>query len=109
MLKLDNAVLNQALLIGLKIPLLFPIMGLAYEYQRFTAKRADRAWARAIAWPGLAVQALTTRTPTDDMLEVAIASMRQALWREAAGPEASTPAADGELIRVADYRQVGVT
>jgi len=103
----ENAVLNQALLIGLKLPLLLPIMGLAYEYQRFTAKRADHAWARAIAWPGLAVQALTTKKPTDDQLEVAIASMRQALWREKVGPEAPSPAGESGLIRVTDYRQVG--
>ena len=32
-----------------------------------------------LLWPGFLVQKITTRQPTDDMIEVAIVSMEQAL------------------------------
>jgi uncharacterized protein YqhQ len=77
--------LDHALYILLKLPLLFPIAGLAYEFQRLTSRHLDRRWAKAMAWPGMFVQRLTTRPPDDDQLEVALASLRQALWREQVG------------------------
>ena len=46
-------------------------------------------------WPGILVQMLTTRQPTDDMIEVAIVSMEQAL--EADGE--ALPAGSGTLPR----------
>jgi hypothetical protein len=39
----------------------------------------DHALVRAIMYPGILVQKITTRQPTDDMIEVAIVSMEQAL------------------------------
>ncbi len=74
--------LDQMIYIGIKLPLLFPIAGLAYEFQRLTSKHMKTRWARSLAWPGLLIQRLTTRPPTDDQLEVALASLRKALWRE---------------------------
>jgi uncharacterized protein YqhQ len=74
--------LNQVIYVGIKLPLLFPIAGLAYEFQRLTSRYLDRWWARMLAWPGMGIQRLTTRPPTDDQLEVALASLRKVLWRE---------------------------
>jgi uncharacterized protein YqhQ len=74
--------LNQVIYVGIKLPLLFPIAGLAYEFQRLTSRYMDRWWARMLAWPGLGIQRLTTRPPTDDQLEVALTSLRKVLWRE---------------------------
>ncbi|NOZ84727.1 MAG: DUF1385 domain-containing protein [Deltaproteobacteria bacterium] len=102
-----NRVADTVIVILIKLPLLFPVGGIAYEYQRFVAKRMGSTWVKALAWPGLAMQGLTTREPTDDQLEVAIASMKQALWREAAGPEAKAPVGSDELIHVRDYMSVG--
>jgi len=85
--------LDHLIYILTKLPLLFPIAGLAYEFQRLTSRFLDRWWARALAWPGMFVQRLTTRPPTDDQLEVALASLHKALWRERVGlpDEAAEP------------------
>lgn len=57
--------------------LLIPVLaGLAYEYIRWTARIADRPWARALLLPSLALQRLTTREPEPDMIEVAIAAFQ---------------------------------
>jgi uncharacterized protein YqhQ len=54
---------------------LIPVLAsLAYEYIRFTARFADRGWVKPLVWPNLALQRLTTRTPSQGMIEVAIAS-----------------------------------
>jgi uncharacterized protein YqhQ len=55
--------------------LLLPVLaGVAYEYIRWTSVHMDRAWVRWIVKPNLALQHLTTRQPTREMLEVAIAA-----------------------------------
>lgn len=86
---------THLLLVLLKLPLLLPVAGLAYEFNRFAGRHVDSPWLRPLLWPGLAMQLLTTRKPTDDQLEIALVSLRTALWREAAGKEART-GADGE-------------
>ncbi len=50
------------------------IASLAYEVIHWSA-RHDNMVTRAIAWPGLKLQRLTTKEPDDSMLEVAIAAM----------------------------------
>jgi uncharacterized protein YqhQ len=52
------------------------IAGIAYEVIRFAAKRMDRRWVRTAMVPGLTLQRMTTREPSLDQLEVAIASLR---------------------------------
>ena len=47
----------------------------AYEALRYTGMHFDRWWVRLLGQPGLWLQRLTTGEPTDDMLEVAIASL----------------------------------
>lgn len=55
--------------------LMIPVLaGLAYEYIRWTADHLDRFWVRWMIAPNLALQRLTTREPSLDMLEVAIAA-----------------------------------
>jgi uncharacterized protein YqhQ len=55
--------------------LLIPVLAaLAYEYIRWTAKHLDNPLVQFIIKPNLALQHLTTREPTLDMIEVAIAS-----------------------------------
>jgi uncharacterized protein YqhQ len=56
--------------------LLIPVIaGLSYEVIYFTANHADNPVVRVIAAPGLLLQALTTREPTDSQLEVALAAL----------------------------------
>ncbi|HEY0554902.1 MAG TPA: DUF1385 domain-containing protein [Thermoanaerobaculia bacterium] len=68
------------------------ITGLSYEVLRFTAKHRAAPLFAVLVAPGLALQRITTQEPTDDMLEVAIAALEEAL-RE-----------DGLLDDVVDHR-----
>jgi len=53
--------------------LLLPVLaGLAYEYIRWTASHIENPLVRWIVRPNLALQHLTTREPSPDMLEVSI-------------------------------------
>ena len=59
--------------------LLVPVIaGISYEVLKAAAKR-DNLVCRVARAPGLALQHLTTKEPTEDMLEVAIASFELAL------------------------------
>ncbi len=54
---------------------LIPVLaGLAYEYIRWSANHLDSALVRLLVKPNLALQSLTTREPSLDMLEVSIAA-----------------------------------
>jgi uncharacterized protein YqhQ len=55
--------------------LLLPVLaGVAYEYIRWTASHLESRWVRWLIRPNLALQGLTTREPSLDMLEVSIAA-----------------------------------
>jgi len=69
-----------------RIVLIPVIAAVSYELLRFGARHRDSAVIRAIFAPGIWVQKITTKQPTDDMIEVAIVSMEQAM------------AADGETL-----------
>jgi uncharacterized protein YqhQ len=57
--------------------LLLPVLaGLAYEYIRWTAHHLDNPIVRLLIKPNLALQHLTTREPSMDMLEVSIAAFK---------------------------------
>jgi uncharacterized protein YqhQ len=70
----------------LGIPL---IAGLSYEVIKWAGKHRRKRWVRAVMWPGLMLQNLTTREPDEEQLAVAIASLEAVLARE-------TPAVSGE-------------
>ena len=60
--------------------LLVPVIAsLAYEILRFGARHRDQVWLRWLYLPGIWLQAITTKQPDDSMIEVAIASMQEAL------------------------------
>ena len=57
--------------------LLLPVLaGLSYEYIRWTARHLDNPIVRLLVKPNLALQHLTTREPSLDMLEVSIAAFK---------------------------------
>jgi uncharacterized protein YqhQ len=67
--------------------LLIPVIaGVGYEILKFGAKHRTNPLVRALIAPGILVQMITTKQPSDDQIEVAIVSMEQALE------------ADGELV-----------
>lgn len=77
-----NGILKHLIYIGIKMPLLFPISGISYELIRTAGKYPKNPLLHAAVWPGLMTQKITTRRPTDDMLEVSILSLKKCLWRE---------------------------
>jgi uncharacterized protein YqhQ len=58
------------------------VAGLAFELIKLIGKYRTQAWARAVMWPGLQLQRLTTREPDREQLEVAIASLEAVLALE---------------------------
>jgi uncharacterized protein YqhQ len=67
------------LLVLSRILLIPVIAGLGYEVIYFSANHTDNAVVRALSAPGLWLQAMTTREPTDDQLEVALAALSRAV------------------------------
>jgi uncharacterized protein YqhQ len=63
----------------LGIPL---IAGLSYEVIKWAGKNRRKAWVRAVMWPGLMLQNLTTREPDEEQLAVAIAALEKVLEQE---------------------------
>ena len=61
------------------------IAGISFELIKFAGRNRSRRWVRALMWPGLKLQLLTTREPDLDQLEVAIASLQAVLELEAPG------------------------
>jgi uncharacterized protein YqhQ len=62
-----------------RVILLPVIAGVSYEVIRFAAKHMQWRWVRILMKPGLLLQRLTTREPSLDQVEVAIASLRAVL------------------------------
>ncbi|HUH66029.1 MAG TPA: DUF1385 domain-containing protein [Syntrophales bacterium] len=62
-----------------KVLLLPVIAGISYEVIRFTGKKRDLKWVQALSWPGLLLQKITTREPTDDQIEIAVAAMKKVI------------------------------
>jgi len=58
------------------------VAGIAFEFIMWSARHQDSALVRALVWPGLQMQKLTTREPSDDMVEVAMASLKKVLSME---------------------------
>ena len=69
---------NVWLRVGMKVLTLPIIMSLSYECIKY-AGRHDNLLTRILSAPGLWTQRLTTKEPTDDMIEVAIASMKRVI------------------------------
>ncbi len=76
---------------GGRLLLVPAIAGLSYEVLRFTAKHRAAPLFAVLVAPGLALQRITTQEPTDDMLEVAIAALEEALREDGLLEPAQTP------------------
>ncbi len=74
---------------GVRLALIPLIAGLSYEFIRYSAKAREGNMIRFLVAPGLWLQRLTTREPTDDMVEVALTALREALAMEGAEPLAA--------------------
>ncbi len=65
-----------------RIVLLPLIAGAGYEFIKYSAGKSGNPLVRALMQPGLWLQRLTTREPSDDQIEVAIRSLKEALAME---------------------------
>ncbi len=61
------------------------IAGISFELIKYAGRNRSRRWVRAVMWPGLKLQLLTTREPDLEQLEVAIAALEAVLARETPG------------------------
>ena len=71
----DLAEINRVLWIAVKIAVLPLVMGLGYEFIKFAGKH-DNGIVKVLSYPGLLMQRITTVEPTDDIIEVAIESIK---------------------------------
>ena len=67
-----------------RIVLIPVIAAVGYEILRFGARHRANPAVKVLLYPGLLVQMITTKQPSDDMIEVAIVSMEQALVADGA-------------------------
>ena len=77
---------DAAVMVGSRIALIPVIAAIGYELLRLGARFRSNPLVKAIMAPGILVQMITTKQPSDDQIEVAIVSMEQAL------------SADGEVV-----------
>jgi uncharacterized protein YqhQ len=66
-------------MIGSRILLIPVLAAVGYEILKLGARFRHNPLVRVIMYPGILVQMITTKRPTDDMIEVAISSMEEAL------------------------------
>ena len=91
---------NLALRIASRILLIPVIAAISYELLKW-AGRTDNAVVRALSWPGLMFQKLTTAEPTDEQLEVAILSLKAVLVDPSVPEIDSFVDKDGNITRSA--------
>jgi uncharacterized protein YqhQ len=65
-----------------RLALIPVVLGVSFEVLQFTNKLRDIPVLRWLGYPGLWLQLLTTKEPTDDQVEVAIASFQELLRLE---------------------------
>jgi uncharacterized protein YqhQ len=84
----ESGWVNQVAQIGIKILFMFPIAGISYEIIKLAGKRGGKGFWGVMLWPGLQMQRLTTKEPTDEQIEIALAALRAAVDTDE-GEEAS--------------------
>lgn len=71
--------------IGLRFLVLPLVAGVSYEIIKYAGRHGDSKLVKIIMSPGLALQRLTTRTPSRDQVEVALVSLNKLLAVESEG------------------------
>lgn len=74
------------------------IAGISFELIKLAGRNRRRGWVRALMWPGLKLQLLTTREPDLDQLAVAIAALQAVLERETPGELSAEDLVGVELV-----------
>lgn len=92
----------QLAAIVLKVLMLPLIAGISYELQRLGARFSGNPLAAILLTPGYWVQSITTIEPSDEQLEIALASLRVTLVREEASRRGEWQPADEPLVQTFD-------
>jgi uncharacterized protein YqhQ len=102
-------VANHLLMVVIKVILMLPVAGFAYEFIRACAFRMNNPIFKMLIWPGMLLQKLTTREPDDGQLEVALASLRQVLLLEKINPnDKKSSSGEFELTEIANLSELTV-
>ena len=75
---------NIAVDLVVRLLLVLPVAAVSYEVLRLGARHEANPLVRLLVAPGLLLQRITTRRPDDAMIEVAVASLEEALAGDAA-------------------------
>ena len=74
--------LRRLILFTLRILMIAPIAGIAYELLRFSATHQGSVFFRLLSAPGMWTQLITTKKPTNKQVEVAIQALQEVLRLE---------------------------
>jgi uncharacterized protein YqhQ len=85
---------DAAVMVGSRILLVPVIAAIGYELLRLGARYRANPIVKALMAPGILVQMITTKQPSDDQIEVAIVSMEQALLADGAEVPTGSAALD---------------
>jgi len=99
---------SPLVMVASRILLVPVIAAVGYEILRWGARHRANPIVHAIMLPGIWVQMITTRQPTDDMIEVAIVSMEQALLADGQEVPAGGTHLDREPLELAQPPVTGV-
>jgi len=78
----EHFIFKHLYIVGMKLLLMVPVSNVAYELIKFSGKFNKNILCKALCWPGLMMQLLTTKEPDDKQLEVAIAALQCAVQAE---------------------------
>lgn len=74
------------------------IAGISFEIIKYAGRNRRRAWVRAVMWPGMQLQLLTTREPDAQQLAVAIAALDAVLAVETPGERSAQDLVGVEVV-----------
>ena len=89
----------------LKLLLLPIIMSIGFEFIRYAGKH-DNLFVSICAAPGLWMQRITTKEPTDDIIEVGIAALKAVLDDEPAASQTVTDPDDLQTPELPDLQEI---
>ena len=74
------------------------IAGLSFEVIKWAGRNRTRRWVKAVMYPGMQLQKLTTREPTLDQLEVSIGALKAVLEVETPGAASAADLVGVEVV-----------
>ena len=78
----SNKIFQSLFVLFVKIPLMLPIAGIAYEFQKLAIKYYKKKIVRFFIVPGMLMQKLTTKEPENNQIEISLTALKKTIWRE---------------------------